>query len=132
MYRRWNIRIDVQALTECEMATDGRSVTLHVVDAAGSRVELNLQVAQLGMLAMTLPNLIEAAISRQYGDSSCRFTYPLESWMIEQAIDPSLVILTLRTADGFGVSFSMPRMKAEEMSGSIETAVQKEFELITH
>lgn len=126
------MRIDVQALTECEMGSDGRSATLHVVDAAGSPVELNLQVAQLGMLAMTLPNLIEAAIRRQYGDSSCRFTYPLESWVIEQAVDPSLVILTLRTTDGFGVSFSMPPMKAEEMSGSIETAVQKEFELITH
>lgn len=126
------MHIDVQDLTEFDIENDGRSVTLHVVDTKGSPVELNLQVAQLGMLAMTLPNLIDAAIRRQYGDSGCRFTYPLESWVVEQSIDPSLVILTLRTTDGFGVSFSLPRKKADELSESIAIAVEKEIELITH
>lgn len=126
------MRIDVQALAEFNIEPDGRSVTLQVVDAMGSPIKLNLQVDQLGQLAMTLPNLIDAAIRRQYGDSSCRFTYPIESWMVEQAIDPSLVILTMRTTDGFGVSFSMPRSKAEEMADSISVGVQHELELITH
>ncbi len=126
------MHIDVQALTEFNVETDGRSVTLQVVDATGSPIKLNLQVDQLGQLAMTLPSLIDAAIRRQYGDSSCRFTYPMESWMVEQAVDPSLVILTMRTTDGFGVSFSMPRSKAEEMADSIAVGVQHELELITH
>jgi hypothetical protein len=126
------MRIDVQALAEFNVEPDGRSVTLQVVDAMGSPIKLNLQVDQLGQLAMTLPSLIEVAIRRQYGDSSCRFTYPMESWMVEQAIDPSLVILTMRTTDGFGVSFSMPRSKAEEMADSIAVGVQHELELITH
>ncbi len=126
------MRIDVQALAEFNIEPDGRSVTLQVVDAMGSPIKLNLQVDQLGQLAMTLPSLIEVAIRRQYGDSSCRFTYPMESWMVEQAIDPSLVILTMRTTDGFGVSFSMPRSKAEEMADSIAVGVQHELELITH
>ncbi len=126
------MHIDVQDLTEFDIGNDGRSVTLHVADTNGSPIALNLQIAQLGMLAMTLPGLIDAAIRRQFGDSSCRFAYPLESWMIEQAVDPSLVILTLKTTDGFGVSFSLPREKAEEMSQSIDIAVQKEFELVTH
>jgi hypothetical protein len=52
--------------------------------------------------------------------------------VIEQATDPSLVIMTLRTTDGFGVSFSLPRTKADEMSESIAIAAQKELELITH
>jgi hypothetical protein len=127
------MRIDVQDLTEFDIEKDGQSVTLRAVDANGLPVELNLRIAQLGMLAMTLPNLIDAAIRRQYGDSSCRFTYPLESWVIEQALDPSLVIMTLQTTDGFGVSFSLPRKKAEEMSQSIEIAMQKELlEMVTH
>lgn len=126
------MRIDVQELTEFDIEKDGRSVTLHVLDAKGFPVHVNLKVEQLGMLAMTLPNLIDAAIRHQYGDVSCRFTYPLESRVIEQAVDPSLVILTLRTTDGFGVSFSLPRKKADEMSESIAIAVQKELELITH
>lgn len=126
------MHIDVQDLTEFDIEKDGRSVTLRAVDADGAPVEINLQVAQLGMLAMTLPNLIEAAIGRQYGDAACRFTYPLESWVIEQAVDPSLIIFTLRTTDGFGVSFSLSRTKADEMSESIAIAVQKELELVTH
>lgn len=124
--------IEVPALAEFNIETDGRSVTLQVVDAMGSPIKLNLQVDQLGQLAMTLPSLIDAAIRRQYGDSSGRFTYPMASWMVEQAIDPSLVILTMRTTDGFGVSFSMPRSKAEEMADSISVGVQHELELITH
>ena len=72
------MRIDVQALTEFNVETDGHSVTLQVIDAMGSPVNLNLQVDQLGQLAMTLPSLIDAAIRRQYGDSSFRFTYPME------------------------------------------------------
>ena len=126
------MRIDVQALTEFNVETDGHSVTLQVIDAMGSPVNLNLQVDQLGQLAMTLPSLIDAAIRRQYGDSSFRFTYPMEFWVVEQAIDPSLVILTMRTTDGFGVSFSMPRSKAGEMADSIDVGVQTELELITH
>ncbi|HML30069.1 MAG TPA: hypothetical protein PKE16_14790 [Hyphomicrobium sp.] len=126
------MRIDVQNLTEFDIATDGRSVTLYAVDKEGAPVALNLQVAQLGLLAMTLPNLIDAAIRRQYGDLSCRFTYPLESWIIEQALDPSLMIMTLRTTEGFGLSFSLPRKKADEMSESLAIAAQKQLELITH
>ncbi len=126
------MHIDVQALTDFGIEEDGRSVTLGIVDAMGSPIKLNLQVDQLGQLAMTLPSLIDAAIRRQYGDSSCRFTYPMESWMVEQAVDPSLIILTMRTTDGFGVSFSMPRCKAEEMADSISVGVQHELELITH
>lgn len=126
------MRIDVQALAEFDIEADGRSVTLEVVDAMGSPVKLNLRVDQLGQLAMTFPSLIDAALRNQYGDSSFRFTYPLESWMVEQTIDPSLVILTMRTTDGFGVSFSMPQNKAEEMADSIAVGVQHELELIKH
>jgi hypothetical protein len=126
------MHINVQALTDFDIEKDGRSVTLGIVDAMGSPIKLNLQVDQLGQLAMTLPSLIDVAIRRQYGDSSCRFTYPMESWTVEQAVDPSLVILTMRTTDGFGVSFSMRRSKAEEMADSISVGVQHELELITH
>jgi hypothetical protein len=126
------MRIDVQALAEFDIEADDRSVTLEVVDAMGSPVKLNLRVDQLGQLAMTFPSLIDAALRNQYGDSSFRFTYPLESWMVEQTIDPSLVILTMRTTDGFGVSFSMPQNKAEEMADSIAVGVQHELELIKH
>jgi hypothetical protein len=126
------MRIDVQDLTQFDVEADGRSVTLHVVDTKGMPAAVNLQVAQLGMLVMSLPNLIDAAIHVQYGDASCRVTYPLASWVVDQALDPSLLIVILKTSDGFGVRFSLPRQKADEMSESLAMAAQKEVELVTH
>lgn len=41
------------------------------------------------------------------------------SWSIEQAIDPASVIVTLRTSDGFGISFSMERVHAVKLSQSL-------------
>ncbi len=126
------MQINVKAVTEFDLGTDGQTVTLYVLDAAGAPVSLNFRVAELGTLAMTLPTLIDAAIGRQFGDTSCRFTYPMESWLLEQAADPSVVILTLRTTDGFGVSFSMPRTKAGELSASISVGVRKEPAAVAH
>jgi hypothetical protein len=69
------MRIAARDLTEFDIEEDGRSVTLHVVDEKGSPIELNLLVDQLGRLAMTLPNIIDAAIRRQYRDTS--FSSPI-------------------------------------------------------
>ncbi|MFT3731366.1 MAG: hypothetical protein QM780_08080 [Hyphomicrobium sp.] len=126
------MRIDVQHLDAFNVENDGKSVTLRAVDAQGMPVDLNFPIDQLGMLAMTFPNLIDAAVRRQYGDASCRFSYPLGSWVIEQTVDPSLVIVTLKTMDGFGISFSVRRSKARELSESMAFALAKKPEAITH
>jgi hypothetical protein len=119
-------------LTSYEINADGRSVALSLVDTSGNPASLSLQISELGMLAMTLPSLIETALRRQYHDASLRFTYPMGSWIVEPASDPSSVIITLRTTDGFGVSFSMPRARAEQLGASIASGLRQPFAVTAH
>ncbi len=126
------MNIEVRDLTTFKIGDDGQSVALTVIDSAGLPATLNLQFSQLGVLAMTLPSLIETAMRRQYGDDSLRFAYPMGSWTIEQSTDPKTLILTMRTTDGFGVSFSLPRAKAEDFSQAITAGVNDKVEMVTH
>ena len=100
-----DIDVKVKELTTYDIGDDGKSVTLRLTDVDGTRVSLSFQIPDLGNLAMTLPSLIEAALRRQYRDGSFRFAYPTDTWSVEEASDPSRLILTLRTSDGFACEF---------------------------
>ncbi len=110
------MEIEGQVLTTCEIAADGSAVLLGFKDSAGIPNLLRLPLDQVGALAMTLPSVIEKALRTRYRDGSLRYTYPLGSWAFEQASDAANYIMTLRTPDGFGVCFSMPRSKSEALS----------------
>jgi hypothetical protein len=60
---------------------------------------------------MTLPGLIDRALQTRFGDQNLRHAYPLASWALEQSSDPTEVMITLRTEDGFSVCFSIPRQQ---------------------
>jgi hypothetical protein len=113
------MEIDVKELTTYDICEDGKSVVLKLADADGNATALTFKIAELGNLVMTLPSLIEAALQRQFLDTSLRFAYPIGSWSVEQASDPASVIVTLRTQDGFGVSFSMAKSKADELGNAM-------------
>lgn len=99
--------IEGRSLTTCEVAGDGRTIRLGLVDESGRPTSLQLSIGEAGALAMTLPSLIEKAMRAHYGDTSLRYAYPLGSWSLEQSSDPNKLMMTLRTTDGFGVCFSM-------------------------
>lgn len=124
--------IDVKALTTYQISEDGQTVALKVIDETGAETSLTFGIGVLGNLVMTLPGLIDAALKRQYRDTSFRFAYPIGSWSIEEAIDPGSVIVTLRTQDGFGVSFSMGRCNAEKLGHSMASGVAQPSATITH
>ena len=124
--------ISVSELTTYEVSADGKSVTLKVLDENGDIRALSFQIPELGSLVVTLPALIEAALRRQIRDASFRFTFPMGSWSIEQAADPSSVIVTLRTRDGFEVSYSMSSRMAEEFGGSLAAAEMPPRPVLTH
>ena len=124
--------IDVRELTTYHISDDGKSVVLKLVDEAGRPTSLSFQIAELGNLVMTLPSLIEAALRRQFRDTSLRYAYPIGSWSIEEASDPTSLIVTLRTKDGFGVSFSMARGKAEELGDSMSKGGTSPSAIVAH
>ncbi len=111
--------INVKEMTTYNISDDGKAVTLSLVDEAGNATSLQFRIPDLGNLAMTLPSLIEAALRRQLRDGSFRYAYPIGSWAIEQSTDPASLIVTLRTRDGFGVSFSLPRGNALQLAQSL-------------
>ncbi|MEH2479630.1 hypothetical protein V1282_002987 [Nitrobacteraceae bacterium AZCC 2146] len=113
------MNIDSQALTTCEISADGQQISLGFVDAAGQPAALKLPVEQVGALAMTLPALIERALRMRFGDDSLRYTYPLGSWSFEHASDSASSIVTLRTADGFSVCFSMQPRQQDELGEAL-------------
>lgn len=124
--------IDVKEMTTYAISDDGKTVTLSLVDATGNPTSLRFQIPDLGNLAMTLPTLIEAALRRQLRNNSFRYTYPIGSWVIEQSTDPSSLIVTLRTTDGFGVSFSMPRADVFQFAGALSEVDDKPARVLAH
>lgn len=113
------MRIDVKSLTSCSVATDGTAAAIEVKDARGERVALNLDVDQMGALVMTLPGLIDTALQRRHQDATLRFSYPVAAWTVEHAADPEALLLTLKTTDGFGISFSIPKAAAGQLGGDV-------------
>jgi len=113
------MEIDTQALTTCEVAPDGGAISLGFVDASGKPATIRLSLNQVGALAMTLPGLIDKALQARFGDQSLRYAYPLASWMVEQSSDPTQGMVTLRTVDGFSVSFSIPREQQSELGEAL-------------
>jgi hypothetical protein len=124
--------ISVRELTSYQIGADGKSVELRMKDDTGREHELSFKLAELGNLVLTLPGLIEAALRRQIRDTSFRFTYPMGTWSIEQASDPSKVIVTLRTDDGFGVSFSMASSKAQDLGSALRDVETARMPVLAH
>lgn len=107
--------IESRSLTTCEVAAGGESISLGFVGADGVPATLRLPVDQVGALAMTLPALIEKALRARFADNSLRYTYPLGSWVFERSSNPETSIVTLRTVDGFSVSFSIKQQQQNEL-----------------
>jgi hypothetical protein len=68
---------------------------------------------------MTLPVLIDRALQTRFGDQSLRYAYPLASWVVEQSSDPTQIMVTFRTVDGFSVCFSIPRQQQIELGEAL-------------
>jgi hypothetical protein len=95
-------------LTKCDVTRDGEIVRLDLIDVAGNPVSLRLPFEQAGALAMTLPGLLTKALKASHADDSARYIYPLGDWLLEGVADCRALIVTLKTTDGFEVSFAAP------------------------
>ena len=113
------MEIETQALTSCEVAADGKMISLGFVDTAGNPATIRLPLTEVGALAMTLPTLIDKALQARFRDDSLRYAYPLQSWVIEQSTDPRHGMVTLKTVDGFSVCFSIPRERQSELGEAL-------------
>jgi hypothetical protein len=54
---------------------------------------------------MTLPGLLSKALKARCGNENSRYVFPLGEWLLEGVAGGCTVIVTLKTVDGFEVSF---------------------------
>jgi hypothetical protein len=113
------MEIDTETLTTCEIAADGGAISLGFVDSAGQPATVTLSLDDAGSLAMTLPGLITKALQARFDDRSLHNAYPLASWALEQSSDPTQVLVTLRTADGFSACFSVRHEQQNEFGAAL-------------
>lgn len=99
--------VDISRLTTCKVNPDGSSVRLSGVNAGGEDFHLHVSVEQLGTLSMTLPHLLSEAIKARYRDPTLRYVFPLGGSAVEEATGGDAAILSLKTPDGFEVSFAV-------------------------
>lgn len=99
--------IDIKSFSRFETAQDGESISLLAEDVSGRAVRLTFTTEVLSSLVMTLPQMVTSAVQRRRNDPSARLVYPLAESKIELSTDPPTRILTLKTPDGFTVSFAV-------------------------
>ena len=102
--------ITASALTTFEVALDGSSVRLNLLDQDGRPAAVTLPAQCVNQLLMTVPRMVETALRNSQGDESLRYVHPLESFALELADsspgEAPQLILTITTGGGFAASFA--------------------------
>lgn len=122
--------IRVQALTTCGTAADGRYVQLHFKDTHGCTAALTLPTDCAHQLIMTLPRLVSSALQTELKDDSVRAVFALGEWRVERATS-KVYIFTMRTPDGFAVSFSVRGSDLREMTSQLDELCATEHPRLT-
>src|SRR5262245_10284970 len=111
--------IRARELTTFDVAPDGQSVSIHVIDDEGSPATLELPSDCLSALLMTLPGIVQRSLRLRFSDQSLRVVYPVGDWDVERSPVHGGVVVTLRTPDGFAVSFGLPALELLRMSARV-------------
>jgi hypothetical protein len=117
--------IESRELTTCDVTGDGEVVRLGLNDTSGNAVVLRLPFAQAGALMMTLPRLLTRALKARSGEGGSRFVFPLGDWLLEGVADGRTVVVTLRTTDGFEVSFAAPLEHCRSLASGLRREAAK-------
>lgn len=113
--------IRAKCLTTFSVAADGGSIAIGVADEEGRAGALMLPTACLSELMMTLPEMMRRALRLLHDDPSLRLVYPTAGWEIERSKVPKTFIVTLRTPDGFHVSFALTAADLSDMAEATHT-----------
>ena len=110
------MKITSSRLTTCGVTADWETVELEFVDQSGTATTLQLPLDQAEAVVMTLPHVLAYALKRRTGKPDARYVFGLGEWCIEDTRDQDSLIVTLKTTDGFEVSFGIP-FEARESLG---------------
>jgi hypothetical protein len=116
--------IKAESLTHYEVASDGTHCRLCFLDTDGVEQSVELPVACLQQLMLTIPKITCEALRGLYNDGALELVHVVESWQV-RAGTSRRVILTLTTPDGFSISFSISSAELGELA---DAAVEYEVE----
>jgi hypothetical protein len=102
------VKICSSQLTAWRVPNDGSNVELGFLDASGAEVIVQLPIIQAEASTMTLPRLLTWAIRQSTGNQQSRYVFDLGEWALEGTKGEPRLIATLKTTDGFEVSFGIP------------------------
>jgi hypothetical protein len=114
------VKIRSNKLTICRVAADGETIELEFEDADDTAVTLQFPFLQAEAVAMTLPHLLSRALQHRTGKPDARYVFSLGDWIVEDTKDGSCLIVTLRTTDGFEVSFAITRATCRALGWSLQ------------
>jgi len=115
--RNW---VNLASLTNYQVAPDGSSVLLNALDPEGREVSLIVPMDNLQALALTMPEMVTAALrAAAGGDESLRLVHNVQAWKIESASNPEQLIVTFRTPDAFEASFAV---REQDLAGMLAQA----------
>ena len=103
-------------LNTFDVSPDGESFALHVTDEQARPGTLVLPADCLNEIMMTLPEMVKLSLSRRFREQTMRVVYPVGSWDVEGSPQAGSVIVTLRTPDGFEVSFGLAALELLRMA----------------
>jgi hypothetical protein len=117
--------IRAKCLTTFSVAPDGCTIAIGVADEEGSAGALILPADCLKELMMTLPEMMRQALRHQHDDPSLRLVYRTAGWEVERSKVPGTFIVTLRTPDGFHISFALTAADLADMAGAAHEPPQE-------
>src|SRR5215469_9872500 len=108
--------IRAKSLTTFSVAPDGANIAIGVADEDRKAGALTLPTDCLRELMMTLPEMMRRALRLQHDDPSLRLVYRTAGWEVERSTVSGTFIVTLRTLDGFHVSFALTSADLSDMA----------------
>ena len=126
------MKIGVHTFSTYSVDSEGDTISLDFSDETDQKFTLQMSVEQVGMLVMTLPNLIEIALRRRFRDATFRYSYAAGACAVEQASNPNALIMTMKTTDGFGVSFTVSRERARQLSEALSLGAENSITVTAH
>lgn len=119
------MKIFSSKLTTCSVSRDGEVVELGLLDRSGNAVSVHLPFEQAESVVMTLPQSLEWALKRRTRSETSRYIFPLGEWSLERPENGDCLLLTLRTVDGFEVTFGVPFNISEFLGTSLRDGTEK-------
>ncbi len=111
--------IEGERFTTWRVLPGGTRIGLDFVATDGESHSIVLSIDALSGLMMTLPSMLQAALDERFPSGAFRIVQQLAGWQLEQQTATDGVILKLRTAEGFEVSFA----PATENAGCLGVAL---------